>query len=50
MVDYRLAQGFGVEDIAIQMRADVDNIRVHVRGLRASGKLAKIFPRRSDGL
>jgi hypothetical protein len=50
MIEARLRDGFGVEDIAIQMRDDVENIRFHVRGLRASGKLAKMFPMRGDGL
>jgi hypothetical protein len=43
MVDYRLSEGYGVEDIALQMRCDADLIRFHVRALRGRGELAAIY-------
>ena len=43
MVNYRLSQGYGVEDIALQMGCHADVIRFHVRALRARGGLKAIY-------
>jgi DNA-binding CsgD family transcriptional regulator len=43
MVKARLGDGFGVEDIALQMKADVASIRFHVRKMREKGELAKMW-------
>ena len=43
MVKARLGYGFGVEDIALQMKADVSSIRFHVRKMREKGELAKMW-------
>jgi len=48
MVKARLGDGFGVEDIALQMKADVASIRFHVRKMRETGELAKMWPSRAD--
>jgi len=42
-VTYRLSQGYGVEDIALQLKCNVEDVRFHVRALRARGKLAEIY-------
>lgn len=51
MVNYRLKQGLGVEDIAVDLGCDVDAVRFHVRSLRKSGDLmAVLFGRKiADG-
>ena len=38
MVEYRLGEGFGVEDIAIQLHCSADTVRQHVRDLMAWGR------------
>jgi hypothetical protein len=43
MVDYRLSLGYGVEDIALQLKCPVDVVRLRVRSLRGQGKLAAIY-------
>lgn len=43
MVDHRLREGFGVEDIALQMKSSVDIIRFRVRRLRETGDLMKMM-------
>jgi len=45
MVDHRLRDGFGVEDIAVQLQTRPARVREHVAELRASGTLAKWWPR-----
>ena len=42
MVEFRLKEGFGVEDVAVQLRCDVERVRGHVAALRASGDLKAI--------
>ena len=39
-----LREGYGVEDVAIKLRCDVDDVRREVAILRASGDLARMFP------
>lgn len=42
-----LILGYGVEDIAIRRKANLEWVRDVVRGLRARGKLADLYRRRS---
>jgi hypothetical protein len=44
MVDYRLKAGFGIEDIAIQMRCQAKDVRLYVSDLRERGVLKKWWP------
>jgi len=37
-----LAEGYGVEDIALKLRCDPDAVRNEIRILRASGELEEI--------
>ncbi len=39
-----LQDGFGVEDIGIKIKMEVEDVRFLVRGMRASGELARVFP------
>lgn len=39
MVDYRLRHGWGVEDIAINLRCSPRQVRARIEGLRKAGKL-----------
>ena len=48
MVEYRLQHGYGIEDIAIQMRCKSDAVREYVADLRERGTLARWWPSRAD--
>lgn len=45
VVNLRLGQGYGVEDIALQLGCGVDWVRAHVRVARDHGFLPKILGR-----
>jgi hypothetical protein len=42
-VKVMLIEGFGVEDIAIKLRARVSDVRLYVARLRAFGELGPMF-------
>lgn len=46
-VEKMLWQGYGVEDIAIRLRCEIEDVRRHVATLRKSARLAKMFGGRS---
>ena len=43
-----LAEGFGVEDIALQLSCDVEDVRQEVRILREGRHLQNIFERKQS--
>ena len=43
-----LKQGYGVENIAIKLKCDVQDVRREVAILRDSGEIARMFPARKD--
>jgi len=45
LVNMRLAEGYGVEDIAIWLQCNVSRVRSHVHELRKSGTLDKWWGR-----
>lgn len=44
-VEGMLKRGFGVEDIAIKLHCDTEEVRAHVVFLRKTGALRRLFPR-----
>lgn len=42
-VTYRLSLGYGVEDIALQLKCHVGDVRFLVQAMRARDKLAELY-------
>jgi len=45
LVNMRMAEGYGVEDIALWLQCNVSRVRAHVQTLRDSGTLANWWSR-----
>ena len=42
-VNYRLREGFGAEDIAVQLHCETGRVRDYIQDLRAAGKLEAVL-------